>query len=97
MTILFCCINCKNPGSKADLQYGANLFRDKCSACHWRGDGYKNAPSLITIYHWDSVTLVKRLWKIKGDSIHKGHFEPYNAKEVNSIYCYLRNYFEPRY
>lgn len=98
MTIVLCLISCNNSDRKADLEYGTSLFRQKCMACHGRFDGlFENAPGLITLQNCDSLTLVRRLWKIKGDNIHKDRVEPYNAKEVNSIYQYIRVYFEPRY
>lgn len=98
LTIILCLASCNNSDTKADLRYGSSLFRQKCVACHGRFDGgYENAPGLITLQNFDSLTLIRRLWKIKKDSMHKDRFEPYNGKEVNSIYRYIRDYFEPRY
>lgn len=97
LTILLYIASCNNPDSKADLRYGTSVFREKCSACHGRFDGYQNAPGLITLQSCDSITLIGRLRNIKNDSIHKGRIEPYNDKEMNSIYLYIRHYFEHRY
>lgn len=96
---LFQLTSCKNSDTKADIGYGKTYFMDNCSACHGRYKGFDNAPSILTMYNYDSLILLKKLVNIKQDSIHKNYFnsEKYSDKEINSLLLYIREYFEPRF
>lgn len=92
-------IKCKSSNSKGDVGYGKSFFMKRCSACHGRNDGFNNAPSMLTLNSYDSMTLVKKLTDIKKDSTHSDylHSIKYSKKEVNSIYKFIRHYYTPHY
>lgn len=89
--------SCKN-SKEADIGYGKTYFMNNCSACHGLFDGFKNGPSILTMYNYDSLVLIQKLRKIKKDAIHKDFLNSaeYSKLEINSIYKYIKNYFEPR-
>jgi len=90
-------IGCKDSDSKGDIGYGSTVFKKQCFACHGRFDGYQSAPGLITLNRYDSITLVQKLRGIKKDSLHQILINNFSEKDVQSVYKYIRFYFEPRY
>jgi len=91
--------NCKNFNTKDGIGYGKSFFNDNCSACHGKNDGFDDAPSLLTLNNYDSITLLKKLNSIKQDSVHRNYFKSikYSNKEINSIAQYIKDYFIPHY
>jgi|GEM_PF-6792736 len=96
---LFQLLNCKNSDAEDDIEYGKSFFNQNCSACHGKNAGFNNAISLISLNHYDSLTLLRKLNDIKRDSVHSNYFKSvkYSNREINSIEKYIKNYFEPRY
>lgn len=94
-------INCKesDKNAKADIGYGKSFFNQNCSSCHGTIDGFDNAPSLVLLNNYDSLTLLKKLSDIKQDSLHGNYFKSikYSDRETNSIEAYIKTYFEPHY
>lgn len=92
-------MNCKHSNTKGDIGYGKSFFTQNCSTCHGRNDGFDNAPSLLTLNAYDSLTLLKKLSSIKRDSLHGNYFKSikYSNREINSIEEYIKKYFEPHY
>jgi|SRR5690242_14079766 len=88
---------CKN-SKEADIGHGKTYFINNCSACHGRLDGFKNAPSLLTIYNYDSLILIDKLKNIKQDDFHKNLIvsQRYSIREIHSVYKYIKENFEPQ-
>jgi hypothetical protein len=90
-------ISCKDSKTNKDVSYGKVYFYQNCSVCHERVVGYENAPSLLVLYNYDSLTLLKKLVQIKKDSIHGNYCVDYSDKEINSLHTFIKKYFERRY
>lgn len=92
-------IQCNESDTKEDIGYGKSFFIENCSSCHQRNDGYNEAPSLLVLNNYDSLSLFNKLSNIKQDSIHGNYFKnlKYSNKEANSIYEYIKHTFEPHY
>jgi mono/diheme cytochrome c family protein len=92
-------IQCNKPDDKGNVAYGKSFFITNCASCHQRSDGYKNAPSIIALNNYDSLTLLKKLSYIQQDSVHIYYFKTatYSNKEINSIYKYIKSTLEPHY
>jgi mono/diheme cytochrome c family protein len=91
---------CRNNNSKANIGIGNSIFNQYCSSCHGLKDGgFNNAPGLITLDNYDSLTLLKKLRQIGDDSLHGSYLKSinYSNREVTSIYQYIKNYFKPHY
>jgi cytochrome c553 len=90
-------INCKDSNTKADLGYGKSFFNQNCSSCHEKNGGFDNAPSLVLLNKYDSLTLLKKLSDIKQDSLHGNYFKSvkYSNREINSIEEYIKNHCCP--
>lgn len=97
--VFFNFLSCSDSDTKADVGYGKSYFMNNCSACHGRYNGFDNTPGMLTMYNYDSLTLLKKLRDIKQDSIHRRYFnsEKYSNKEINSILEFIKEYFEPHY
>lgn len=91
--------NCKESNGKENLGYGKTFFNQYCSACHGKNDGFNNAPSLLALNNYDSLTLLKKLRGIKKDSLHNSCLKSvkYSNKEITSIEKYIKDYFELHY
>lgn len=88
---------CKS-SKQADIGYGKSYFMNNCSACHGRLDGFKNAPSILTMHNYDSLMLIDKLTHIKQDDFHKNliDYKKYTNIEINSIFKYIKENFEPQ-
>jgi len=89
---------CQNKSSAKGV-YGKSLFTEHCSPCHVQNDQPNYTPGLVSLNNYDSVLLIEKLGQIKKDTVH-GEFlksVQYGSKEINSIYRYIREYFEPHY
>ena len=97
--LLFQATGCIDNNPKGDIAYGSTFFSKSCSSCHAEVDMPDKTPGLITFYNYDSLSLLRKLRQIQKDSVHGVYLKSvnYSTKEINSIYAYIKNYFEPRY
>ena len=90
---------CQGSNTEADIGYGKTFFYKNCTACHNKTEGFRNAPSLLTLKSYDDSVLLKKLYGIKTDSFHNQFFKNviYSEKEVKSVKEYIKNCFKPHY
>lgn len=89
-------IGCTYSDTEANVGYGKSYFMQHCASCHGRYQGFQNAPGILTLYTYDSLTLLKKLENIKEDSLHKNYLNyKYSEYEIKSLLIFIRKYFDP--
>ena len=82
--------------SKVSVANGEKIYREKCAFCHGTiRPLYENAPSLLRLNEYDSAALLSKLSEFGSDSIHR--LNNFSKSDANSMYQYIRVYFQKRY